>query len=173
MFTLFQPECMSKLVPYPVFDKERFVVVREPTGVLRHADWDERARMLQIYFPRDGRKIEPPEIFEDENMEHVFSEDRHKDLLDICCVQFEPDDPHFIHTHHRTYEHIVKTENYDLLRSTRHFGGMAYYLTKRKRIDGLLKDMIQRNLINDAMDLLSLYHLLHPTMSVSHRKEEN
>lgn len=48
--------------------------------------------------------------------------------------------------HHRTYEDIDKHAKYDLLRSTRHFGGMVWYLTTKKRTDGLLIDMIQRDM---------------------------
>ncbi|XP_070561521.1 small ribosomal subunit protein mS22-like [Ptychodera flava] len=149
-------------ISYGVTDRERFVVVREPSGVLRKANWSERARMLEVYFPREGRKLEMPPLFEDENLDIVFSQGRFEDLLNHCCVQFEPDDPNFIRVHQRTYENIAKGNRYDHLRSTRHFGGMAYYFTKRKRIDGLLKDMIQRDLIDDAVDLVTLYHMLHP-----------
>lgn len=48
--------------------------------------------------------------------------------------------------HHQTYEDIDKHGKYDLLRSTRHFGGMAWYFVNRKKIDGLLIDQIQRDL---------------------------
>lgn len=54
----------------------------------------------------------------------------------IFCGQF----------HHQTYEDIDKHGKYDLLRSTRHFGGMVWYLVNKKRIDGLLIDQIQRDL---------------------------
>ncbi|XP_077998156.1 small ribosomal subunit protein mS22-like [Glandiceps talaboti] len=152
-------------ITYGVPDRERFVVVREPSGILRNANWNERARMLQIYFPREGRKIEMPKVFQDENIDHVLLEERHEGLLDFCCVQFEPDDPNFIRVHHRTYENLNKTGKFDILRSTRHFGGMAFYFAKRKRIDGLLKDMMQRDLIEDSCDLIKLYHLLNPQCS--------
>lgn len=48
--------------------------------------------------------------------------------------------------HHQTYEEIDKHGKYDLLRSTRHFGGMAWYFVNKKKIDGLLIDQIQRDL---------------------------
>lgn len=48
--------------------------------------------------------------------------------------------------HHQTYEDIDKHGKYDLLRSTRHFGGMAWYFVNKKKIDGLLIDQIQRDL---------------------------
>nr|KAG8538644.1 hypothetical protein GDO81_022280 [Engystomops pustulosus] len=47
---------------------ERFILVREPNGVLRKATWDERDRMIQVYFPRWGRRMVPPPVFREENM---------------------------------------------------------------------------------------------------------
>ena len=37
-------------------DRERLVVVRDPDGVLRTADWEEQDRMIQMYYPRKDRK---------------------------------------------------------------------------------------------------------------------
>lgn len=50
------------------FKQERFIVVREPNGVLRKASWDERDRLIQVYFPREGRKLTAPPIFNEENL---------------------------------------------------------------------------------------------------------
>lgn len=56
--------------------QERFIVVREPDGVLRKATWEERDRLIQVYFPREGRKLTAPLIFKDENLKvpHVTIE---------------------------------------------------------------------------------------------------
>lgn len=48
--------------------KERFIVVREPNGILRKASWNERDRIIQVYFPKEGRKVTPPPIFKEENL---------------------------------------------------------------------------------------------------------
>lgn len=54
--------------------QERFIVVRETNGTLRKATWEERDRMIQVYFPKEGRKIIPPVLFKEENlMVKVFS----------------------------------------------------------------------------------------------------
>lgn len=45
-----------------------------------------------------------------------------------------------------TYEDIEKHGKYDLLRSTRFFGGLAWHLANGRRIDGLLVNMLQRDL---------------------------
>nr|XP_056705340.1 28S ribosomal protein S22, mitochondrial [Euleptes europaea] len=147
---------------YDTPHRERFIVVRETSGVLRKATWEERDRMIQIFFPREGREISPPPLFRNENLMTVFLQDRHEELLNLCLVQFEPDSPDYIRVHHCTYEDIDKHAKYDLLRSTRHFGGMVWYLVNRKRTDGLLIDMIQRDLLEDATSLVNLYHMLHP-----------
>lgn len=48
--------------------------------------------------------------------------------------------------HAATYEDLEKHGKYDLLRSTRHFGGMAWYLVNSRRVDGLIVDMLKREL---------------------------
>lgn len=64
--------------------------------------------------------------------------------------------PLCVQVHHRAYEDIEKRAKYDLLRSTRHFGGMVWYLLCRRRTDGLLIDMINRDLWVSLVILLSL-----------------
>lgn len=48
--------------------KERFIVVREPDGTLRKATWEERDRLVQVYFPKPGRRLIPPLMFKEENL---------------------------------------------------------------------------------------------------------
>ncbi|XP_042342347.1 28S ribosomal protein S22, mitochondrial [Plectropomus leopardus] len=149
-------------ITYTVPHRERFIVVREPSGTLRKATWEERDRLIQTYFPRVGRKIIAPLIFKEENLKMVFSQDRHEDVLDLCQVQFEPDSSEYIRAHAATYEDLEKHGKYELLRSTRHFGGMAWYLLNARRVDGLIVDMLKRERFEDAMSLVSLFHMVHP-----------
>ncbi|XP_007534137.1 small ribosomal subunit protein mS22-like [Erinaceus europaeus] len=149
-------------ISYSLPHRERFIVVREPSGTLRKATWEERDLMIQINFPKEGRRILTPVIFREENLKTMYSQDRHVDVLNLCVAQFEPDSAEYIKVHHQTYEDIDKHEKYDLLRSTRHFGGMAWYFLNKKKIDGLLIDQIQRDLTEDATSLVQLYHLLPP-----------
>ncbi|XP_072263819.1 small ribosomal subunit protein mS22 [Pyxicephalus adspersus] len=142
--------------------RERFIVVREPNGVLRKANWAERDRMIQVYFPRQGRKMVPPPVFKKENMQHMYKEDRHEELLNRCIIQFEPDSREYIEIRNQAFEDIDKQRKYDLLRSTRHFGGMVWHLCSLKSIDGLLIDMLQRDLLEDAVSLVRLYNMVHP-----------
>ncbi|KAM7064184.1 small ribosomal subunit protein mS22 [Molossus nigricans] len=149
-------------ITYSIPHRERFIVVREPSGILRKASWEERDRMIQVYFPKEGRRTLTPIIFKEENLKTMYSQDRHGDVLNLCVAQFEPDSAEYIKVHHQTYEDIDKHGKYDLLRSTRHFGGMAWYFVNKKKIDGLLIDQIQRDLVDDATSLVQLYHILHP-----------
>ncbi|XP_010219775.1 PREDICTED: 28S ribosomal protein S22, mitochondrial [Tinamus guttatus] len=136
--------------------------------------WEERDRMIQIFFPKEGRRVIPPVLFKDEHLVTVFQQDRHEDLLNMCIAQFEPDSPDYIRVHHRTYDDIENHAKYDLLRSTRHFGGMVWYLVNRKKTDGLLIDMLHRDLLDDTTSLITLYHMLHPECpSAKEAKEGN
>ncbi|KAM6933789.1 small ribosomal subunit protein mS22 [Xenentodon cancila] len=149
-------------ITYNIPHKDRFIVVREPNGTLRKAAWEERDRLVQVYFPKEGRKLTAPLIFKEENLKMAFSQDRHEDVLNLCLVQFEPDSSDYIRVHAATYEDLDKHGKYDLLRSTRHFGGMAWYLVKARRVDGLIVDMLKRELLKDAVGLVSLFHMVHP-----------
>ncbi|XP_047450210.1 28S ribosomal protein S22, mitochondrial [Mugil cephalus] len=149
-------------ITYNIPHRERFIVVREPNGTLRKATWEERDRLIQVYFPREGRKLIAPLMFKEENLKMVFSEDRHEDVLNFCLVQFEPDSSDYIRVHKATYEDLDKHGKYDLLRSTRHFGGMTWYLVKARRVDGLIVDMLKKELFQDAVSLVSLFHMVHP-----------
>lgn len=42
--------------------------MRETDGTLRKATWEERDRLIQVYFPIPGRRINPPYVFKEENL---------------------------------------------------------------------------------------------------------
>ena len=46
----------------------RSILVREPSGRLRKATWEERDRMNFVYFPKPGRKALMPELLKDDNL---------------------------------------------------------------------------------------------------------
>ncbi|XP_054884830.1 28S ribosomal protein S22, mitochondrial [Poeciliopsis prolifica] len=149
-------------ITYNIPHRERFIVVREPDGTLRKAIWEERDRLIQVYFPKQGRKLTPHVLFKEENLKTVFSQDRHEDVLNLCLVQFDPDSADYIRVHEATYEDLEKNGKYNLLRSTRHFGGLAWYLVNARRVDGLIVDMLRRDMLQDAISLVSLFYMVHP-----------
>ncbi|XP_022793485.1 28S ribosomal protein S22, mitochondrial-like [Stylophora pistillata] len=154
-------------------DRTRSITVREPRGRLRKAVWDERDRLNFIYFPKPGRQYEIPELLTDEGMQTVFQQNRHEDVLDLACVQFEPDSADYIRIHHRTYEDLLKSKKYDILRSTRHYGGLLYYLATQQKINQLLNDMMDMEQWDDCVDLAKLYILCHPKDEIATRSEKN
>ncbi|CAN8015016.1 unnamed protein product, partial [Ixodes persulcatus] len=88
-------------------------------------------------------------------------------VLDRACIQFEPDDPNYIRVTHATYDHIDSQRKFHDLRSTRHFGPMVFYLVVVRRIDNLLVDTLQREMIEDAADLVRLFYHVHPRSDAS------
>ncbi|XP_076451365.1 small ribosomal subunit protein mS22-like [Babylonia areolata] len=154
-------------ITFGIKDRQRVIVVREPDGTLRHADWEERDRMNQIYSPVPGRQMEMSKMFQEEHLEAIFKKGKYAYLLDMACVQFEPDHPDYIRVCHRTFEVIDSKHHYDELRSTRHFASMAFYYVWYKKVDYLLIDMVNRDLISDAGDLIRLYCIVHPDSAIT------
>lgn len=71
-------------------------MVREPDGTLRSATWDEKDKMLQIYFPKDGRKVVAPPMFTRQDLlEEALGNQKYEYVLNRACVQFEPDNPEY------------------------------------------------------------------------------
>ena len=70
--------------------KLRSIVVRETDGVLRHATWEERDRMYQVYFPTLGRKMWLPKALSDEMLPSVLDNKLHLNVLDLVCAQCDP-----------------------------------------------------------------------------------
>ncbi|CAB1348139.1 unnamed protein product [Coregonus sp. 'balchen'] len=134
-------------ITFNIPHRERFIVIREPTGTLRKASWEERDRILQVYFPKGGRRLTAPPVFKEENLKVVFGQDRHEDVLDLCQVQFEPDSSEYIRVHAATYENLEKMGKYGLLRSTRHFGGLVW--------------------LQDAVSLVGLFNKVHPHSEIA------
>ncbi|XP_028144117.1 28S ribosomal protein S22, mitochondrial [Diabrotica virgifera virgifera] len=140
---------------------ERIIVVREPDGTLREADWELRNRMNQLYFPQKERHIKPPRMFFGELLNNLLEHYEYKFILDRACVQFEPNDPEYQRVVSVTYQHVNDHEKFDLLRSTRHFGALTFFLVWNKNIDNLLLELIETSQIEEANILLKLYTKIH------------
>lgn len=138
------------------------MVVREPDGTLRRATFRERQRLNSIYFPFKYRTVDMPKMFEQINLEKVLAKpETSLFVLERACLQFEPDDSNYIRITQFVYEHILKNRLFNELRSTRHFGPMTFYYAINKKIDFLIKDQLDRNLIEDALDTIELYYLVN------------
>ncbi|XP_014469578.1 PREDICTED: 28S ribosomal protein S22, mitochondrial [Dinoponera quadriceps] len=152
-------------ITYGINNRKRFVVIREPNGKLRHATWQERNRIIPIYFPNPGRELQMPKMFESENLQSILDRKEYEFILDRACVQFEPDDPKYQEITREVYERVNLERHFDVLRSTRHFGPMVFHLVWTSNIDNLLHEMIESSRIKDAVLLIRLYHKIHPTSS--------
>ena len=83
-------------------------------------------------------------------------------VLDRACLQFELDDPNYHRVTKEVYSYINKFKKFDALRSTRHFGPLAFYLVWNDDIHSLLMDVIESGNIEEAGALIRLYHLVYP-----------
>lgn len=151
--------------------RNRSIVVREPSGTLRAANLGERARMNQIYFPRNGREIWIPVVFNDENLNPLLEKKEYEFILDKACAQFEPDDAEYIRVSRKTYNHINSTKEFNLLRSTRHFGSLVYHLVLTKNLDNLLLENLETDRLEDAIWAIQLHNIIHPEEKVQKSNE--
>lgn len=142
-------------------DRNRLMSVREPDGTLRYPTRDERSRMNHIFFPDDSRSIEPPKLFEKENLLRLMKEGEYIYVLNRACVQFEPDDPRYVAVTRQVYDYVDDMADYDKLRSTRHFGPMVLYLVYSKKTDMLRQEMRSKKLDDDIVNLDKLIEICH------------
>ena len=63
-------------------DRSRIIVVREPDGSLRTCSWEEKDRVNQIYFPKEGRRHYTPQMFEPEQLEIILGPEKYEYILD-------------------------------------------------------------------------------------------
>ncbi|KZC04110.1 28S ribosomal protein S22, mitochondrial [Dufourea novaeangliae] len=152
-------------ISYGINTRDRKIVVREPTGTLRHARMAERNRITQVYFPVNGKQLTVPQMFYEPYLEDLLKRKEYVFILDRACLQFDPDDPEYHRITKEVYRHINAWNSYDILRSTRHFGPMVFYLVSEKKIDNLLVELLQSPAIDEAVSLVRLYYILHPDVA--------
>lgn len=119
--------------------------------------------MNQIYFPHQGRRLRQPQLFIDEYMKGCMDQGNYEFILDRACVQFEPYESEFHAITEKVYTHINEAKKFDILRSTRHFGPMCFFLAWHRLIDDLLIDMIRRDFLQNAVELICLMQKLSGT----------
>ncbi|KAJ2952883.1 hypothetical protein O0L34_g7248 [Tuta absoluta] len=146
-------------ITFGVDNAHRIIVERDPNGTLRACDHDVRKRLNQVYFPIHGRKIREPAMFSDEErLNSLLDKEQYEYVLNRACIQYEPDEPKYQRVTSITYQHVDMQKKYDILRSTRHFGPLAFYLTWHESVDNLMLDLLQTGFIREAVLLMSLRH---------------
>ncbi|XP_002069911.2 28S ribosomal protein S22, mitochondrial [Drosophila willistoni] len=149
-------------ITYGLPQSERKVVVRESDGTLAYANLETVKRMNQLYFPLEGRKSYIPRMFTDEELlKSALDTHKYEFILDRATVQYEPYEPEFHNILSRVFEHLNESKQFDLLRSTRHFGPMAFFYAWHRCIDDLLYDMIRRDYLHNAAELIALSYKIH------------
>ncbi|MEQ2317027.1 hypothetical protein AMECASPLE_038605 [Ameca splendens] len=86
-------------ITYNIPHRERFIVVREPDGTLRKATWEERDRLIQVYFPRQGRKLTPHLLFKEENLKvgsRITGLTNYHSSLGLCGTLVYPSNIKFV-----------------------------------------------------------------------------
>lgn len=150
-------------ITFGISNRDRLIVIRHPDGTLAKADGDTRHRMNQVYFPEKGREICTPKMFENEQLKSLLERQEYEYVLDRACLQFEPDDPLYQKVTSLTYQHLNDTNNFEILRSTRHFGPLCFFLAWFKNIDNLIINLLETCHVNEINLLLNLHDTLHPT----------
>ncbi|CAG9783960.1 unnamed protein product [Diatraea saccharalis] len=149
-------------ITFGVANAHRIIVERDPDGILRSSDHDIRKRLNQTYFPIKGRKLREPIMFTDKDrLNSLLESEKYEFVLDRACIQYEPDEPSYQKITSITYQHIDMNKNYDMLRSTRHFGPMAFYITWHQSIDNLMLELLQTSAVREAVLLTALRHEIH------------
>lgn len=148
-------------ITFNLKDSEREILVRKPNGNLETAPADTRRRILQTYFPKEGRRIIAPKMFRNEHLKRVLDEGNYEFVLNRACLQYEPFDADYHRVTALTYQHINDNKTFDVLRSTRHFGPMTFYLAWHKLIDNLLIDCIERDYLRNAVETICLSNNLN------------
>jgi small subunit ribosomal protein S22 len=148
-------------VTFGLKNSDRSIVIRHPDGTLQEASYDVRKRICQTYFPISGREMEEPAMFNEANLKRLLAENEFEYILDNLCLQFEPFEERYHQVTSQVYQYIDEHEGHDLLRSTRHFGPMAFFFAWHKIIDNLLRDMIRRDYLRNAVELICLTYKLN------------
>ncbi|KAJ0180713.1 hypothetical protein K1T71_004117 [Dendrolimus kikuchii] len=149
-------------ITFGVANEHRLIIERDPDGFLRSCDHDVRKRLNQVYFPLKGRSIKEPLMFSDsEKFNNLLDREKYEFVLDRACVQYEPDEPNYQRVTSITYQHIDMNKKYDLLRSTRHFGPLAFYLTWHQSMDSLMLELLQSGAVREAVLLAALRYAIH------------
>ncbi|RVE44437.1 hypothetical protein evm_010914 [Chilo suppressalis] len=149
-------------ITFGIANEHRLIVERDPDGTLRSCDHDVRKRLNQTYFPLNGRKLREPVMFTDEERFNTLLEQQEYEfVLDRACLQYEPDEPTYQKITSITYQHIDMNKNFEKLRSTRHFGPMAFYITWHQNMDNLMLELLQTSAVREAVLLTALRHEIH------------
>ncbi|XP_068629907.1 small ribosomal subunit protein mS22 isoform X2 [Battus philenor] len=153
-------------ITFGVPNEHRLIVERDPDGTLQCSDHDVRKRLNQ------GRKVREPLMFADEEKFYSLLEsEKYEYVLDRACIQYEPDEPSYQKITSITYQHVDLKTNFNLLRSTRHFGPLVFYLTWHQSMDNLMLELLQSGVVREAVLLIGLRHTIHEDIAFANETD--
>ena len=142
-------------------NKNRLVVVRESNGVLRKGEFNEREKMLQVYFPKKDKSIHTPKLFDQIQLEECLRQKNYLVVLKKACLRYEPNDPEYLRISHRVFEYINEQRDYDILDSTRFYGPMIFYLAWFNKMDHIIAFLLDETRIEDCTEVINLYQIIN------------
>ncbi|XP_055533861.1 28S ribosomal protein S22, mitochondrial [Wyeomyia smithii] len=148
-------------ISFGLRNNKRTIVERLTDGTLQEASYETKKRLNQIYFPLKGRKIRTPKMFDSAELNKILDSGEYEFVLNKACVQFEPFEKEYHDITSAVFQHVNENKAFDVLRSTRHFGPMCFFLVWQRLVDDLLLDMIKRNYMRNAVELVFLHCTLH------------
>lgn len=83
-------------------------------------------------------------------------------VLDRACLQFDPNDPEYHRVTESVYSRVNEEKHFHHLRSTRHFGPLAFHLAWTNNMTNLLIENIKTERLEDAVLLIKLYNKIYP-----------
>lgn len=133
-------------------------MIRTPDGTLQEAPYEIKKRAWNVYFPSVNRSFREPHMFQADNLKRLLKEEEYEFILNRACTQFEPYEQKYHEITSKVYLHINDNFHFESLRSTRHFGPMAFFLAWHKIIDDLLIDMIRNDYLKNSVQVISLMY---------------
>lgn len=153
--------------------QDRFMYVRERDGTLRSATHNERLYLESKYYPQQHRPYLLPYLYTSaDDMANALLYNKHVDILDGICRMRSSDDATYISTHLTVYKDIIKNSTYSLLQDTHHFYGLGMFLFMNKKVDDLVKCLLERDRIHDANIVANAYHSFHPKSASAKKVKE-
>jgi len=146
-----------------VTNDNRMILKREnATGILREVDWDVRDRINFTYWPKPQQLYTKPPMLEDENnLQLMFDELRHKEVVDFIYHQYSEDSLDLQQPLHLVYEDLAERNAFEVLESTRYYPGMIFYFVSNNRTSLLLEYFESRGMKESMVDVVRLHSLLH------------
>ena len=102
------------------------------------------------------------------NFEHMLDSNLHLYLLEIILHYLSVDSEKYIHLHYSICRHLLKSGNLSLLKNTRHFSGLLWWVVigEMDEINGLeslynwcttSKEHFTAQCVNELIDIVSRY----------------